>query len=124
MSKTFYFCLYSNTSRNGMSGLRPQVMFNERSELISAASAELARQGECFEDMAGIEWVEDENENLKPAREISDNEQWALTIDKFGDDGRLFQAFEDTEAGRQQFIEAADAYGLRDEAAALVERFA
>ena len=66
-TSTTYFVIYSNTSRNGTAGLRPQVMWTFDETIIEAAAWELNRSGESLEDMAGVEWVEDADGNMKPA---------------------------------------------------------
>jgi hypothetical protein len=120
---TTYYVIYSNTSRYSCVGLRPQVMWTSDKAIIEAAAWEMRRSGESLEDMAGIEWIEDEEGNIRPARELTYNEVLALSIEKLGDDGRLYITFSTDEAGAAAFIEAAEFYGLGDEARAVVEKF-
>ena len=81
------------------------------------------RSGESLEDMAGVEWLEDADGNMQPARELTYAEVLALSIEKLGDDGRLYTTFSTDEVGAAAFIEAAEYYGLDDEARAIVEKF-
>lgn len=122
-TSTTYFAIHSNTSRDSTAGLRPQVMWTFGKTIVEAAARELLRCGESLEDMAGVEWIEDEDGNMQPARELTDDELLALSIDKLGDDGRLYTTFSTDEAGAAAFIEAAGYYGLDDQARAIVEKF-
>lgn len=97
-------------------------MVSERAQWITTASRELKYCGLVFEDLAGIDWVEDEDGNPHPARHLTEDETWYFTVEKLRDDGRLFQAFEDTDEGRRHFVAAADPYGLREAAETLVRR--
>ena len=124
MIQQFVFCVYSNTSHNSATGLQPQLMFGERDMLIDAASSELARVGDDFETLAAAKRVGDDDGVLQAARKVSAEERWALTIEQLGRDGRLFEVFDDTAEGRAKFLDAAEAYGLRVQAASLVKRFA
>jgi hypothetical protein len=82
--------------------------------IIAAAAAELRRNGEALEDMAGIPWIEDEDGNTRPARELTYDEQMALSVEKLGDDGRLFLAFSaDDPESIAAFHEAAEHYGIK-----------
>lgn len=121
--KIYCYCVYSNTSRNSTQGLQPQVMLSDRASLIEAAEAELQRCGQTLEDLAGVAWRGDEVGNSKPERELGADEKFRLAIRKLDDDGRLFEAFDDTEEGRRQFIEAAKFYGRESDARELVARF-
>ena len=122
-TSTTYFVIYSNTSRNSMTGLRPQVMWTFEKTIFEAADQEMTRSGESLEDLAGIEWVEDVDGNIKAARELTLDEALTLNIEKLNDDGRLYTIFSTDEAGAAEFIEAAKYYGLDDEARAIVEKF-
>lgn len=107
--KKYLYVLYSNTSRNSMAGLRPKVTWMSDKDIVEAAAFEMRRSGMSLEDMAGIEWIEGSEQY---ARELDYDEVIALSIEKMGDDGRLFRVFTEPEG----FIEAAQAYGLEDEA--------
>jgi hypothetical protein len=120
---TSYFVIYSNTSRYSTAGLRPQVMWTFDKTIVEAADREMNRSGESLEDMAGIQWIEDADGNMQPARELTYDEVLTLSIKKLGDDGRLFETFSTDEAGAAAFVEAAEYYGLDDEARAIVEKF-
>lgn len=122
-TSTTYFVIYSNTSRNGMAGLRPRVMWTFDKTIIEAAAWEMNRSGESLEEMAGVEWIEDADGNMQPARELTYEEVLALSVEKLGDDGRLYTTFSTDEAGAAAFIEAAEYHGLDDEARAIVEKF-
>ena len=129
MEKTFtrksppYFVLYSNTSRYGKAGLRPRVMLTFDKTIIEAAAREMNRSGESLEDMAGVEWIEDADGSMQPARELTYDEVLALSVEKLDDDGRLYEIFSTDEEGALDFIEAAEHYGLDNEARAIVEKF-
>ncbi len=43
-TSTTYFVIYSNTSRNGMTGLRPQVMWTFDKTIVEAAASEMNLQ--------------------------------------------------------------------------------
>lgn len=122
-TSTTYFVIYSNTSRNGMGGLRPEVMWTFESSIVEAAAWELQRSGESLEDMAGIAWIEDADGNMKPARDLSYDEILAWSVEKLGDDGRVYITFNTDEAGAAEFIEAAEYHSLGDKARAVVENF-
>jgi hypothetical protein len=116
-TSTAYFVIYSNTSRNSTAGLRPQVMWMSSDEIIKAAAAELRRSGEALEDMAGVPLVEDADGNVQPARALTYDEQVRLSIEKLGDDGRLFLAFRaNSPESIAAFREAAQHYGITIEA--------
>lgn len=120
---TAYFVIYSNTSCNGSVGLRPKVMFTFDNTIVAAADEEMNRSGGSLEDMAGVEWIEDADGNIQPARELTYDEILALSIEKLGDDGRLYRAFKPDEVGAAAFIESAEYHGLGDKARAIVEKF-
>ena len=122
-TSTTYFVLYSNTSRYGMAGLRPQVMWVFDKTIVEAAAFEMNRSGGSLEDMAGIEWIEDADGNMTPARDLTYDEVLALSIAKLGDDGRMYAAFTTDAVGAAAFIEAAEDNGKGDEARAIVEKF-
>ena len=118
-----YFVIYSDTSCNSMAGLRPQVMWTFDNTIVEAAAWEMARRDESLETMAGVEWIEDADGDMQPVRELTYDEVLALSIDKLGDDGRLYTTFSTDEAGAAAFIEAAEYYGLDDQARAILEEF-
>jgi hypothetical protein len=91
--------------------------------IVEAAAWEMTRSGESLEDMAGVEWIEDADGNMQPARGLTYDEVLTLSIEKLGDDGRLYRTFRTDEAGAATFIETAEHHGLDDEARAIVERF-
>ena len=122
-ASTTHFVIYSNTSRNSMSGLRPQVMWTFEKNIVEAAASEMNRSGESLEDMAGVEWNEDADGNMQPARKLTCGEVLDLSIKKLGDDGRLYATFSTDEAGAAAFIAAAEYYSLDDQASAIVEKF-
>lgn len=122
-TSTTFFVIYSNTSRNGMAGLRPQVMWTLDKTIVEAAAFEMNRSGESLEDMAGIEWIEDADGNMTPARDLTYDEVLALSIEKLGDDGRMYTTFTTDAVGAATFIEAAEDNGMGDEARAIVEKF-
>lgn len=116
-----YYILYSNTSRNSPAGLRPQAMMAWGSEIINAATFELGMAGSSHEEMAGIGFVKDRWGHIRRARELARAEILDLSIQKLGDDGRLYMAFPATHEGAAAFLQAAEDYGLEVEASALVE---
>lgn len=120
-SNPSYFVLFSKHSRNSVAGLRPDVMCAYGREIIDAAARELARSGESWESMAGIEWAEDADGNMRPARELTDAEVFRLSVDKLGDDGRLYATFGTDAAGAAAFISAAKCHGLEDTARVIVD---
>jgi hypothetical protein len=90
---------------------------------VDAAEQEMSKGSTGFEEMAGIKFVENAAGDLEPERALTETELMEISIEKLGDDGRLFMAFADDEAGRKDFLEMAELYGLSDQAAELVEKF-
>lgn len=117
------YVVYSNSSRNGALGLRPTVMRTLVRTVVEAASCELSRAGQSLEDMVGVEMIEDADGNFQPERELSFDEVVELSIQKLGDDGRLYEVYEDTDEGREAFVEAASEYGLYDKSLSLVDGY-
>ena len=122
-ASTFFYVIFSNTSRNGMAGLRPQVMWTSRAHIIEAAAWELNRRGDSLEDLAGIPWIQDDDDNFVPERELTHEEVLKYSVEKLGDDGRMYDIFATDQDGAEAFIKAAERYGLDDEARAIVEKF-
>jgi hypothetical protein len=91
--------------------------------IVEAAAEELRRCGEALEDLAGIEWVEDEEGNRKPARDLTEEEVLFWSIEKLGDDGRMYEVFPTDERGAEDFVDEARHYGLEKEARDIVEEF-
>lgn len=120
--RTGNYVIYSNTDCSV--GLRPRVTWMSDSDIIDAADAELIHTSITLEDMAGIEWVDDENGNPTPARTLTYDEMLYFSIAALTYDGALFQTFRLTDAGAAEFIAAADDWGLGDEARALVDKCA
>ncbi len=104
-TNTYYFVLYSNTSRCGPGGLKPRVAWTSGVKIISCAAEELARSGESLA------------EGLTPAEEL------ARSAEKLADDGRLYEIYGTDAAGAADFMEAAKAHYLDDKARAIVEDF-
>ena len=119
MKNTTYYVLYSNGSRYA-GGLRPQVSWTDWNRIITAAAYEMAPSGTELEDLAGVEWVEDENGDPRPARELTDAEALDLSIEQLASDGRLYQIWPMTPEGAAAFIEAAESYHVGDQARAEV----
>ncbi|NNM51240.1 MAG: hypothetical protein HKM02_03325 [Pseudomonadales bacterium] len=122
-TSTTFFVIYNNTSRYGVEGLRPRVMWTFDKTIIEAAAFEMNRRGESLENMAGIEWIEDADGNMTPARNLTYDEVLALSIENLGDDGRMYTTFATDAAGASAFIETAEDNGMGDEARAIVEKF-
>jgi hypothetical protein len=118
-----YFVIYSNTSRYSLAGLQPQVGWSYNKKIIEAAALEMNRSGETLEDLAGVEWIEDADGNMQPTRRLTQDEVLDLSIEKLGDDGRLYSTFNTDDAGAAAFIETASRYGLDEQARDLVEEF-
>lgn len=122
-NSTTFFVIYSNTSRNSMYGLRPQVTWAFGKGIVDFAALEMNLSGESLEDLAGIEWIEDADGNMTPARDLAYGEVLALSIEKLGDDGRMYATFTTDALGAAAFIEAAEDNGMSEEAHAIVEKF-
>ena len=122
MKNTTYYVLYSNGSRYA-GGLRPQVSWTDWNRIITAAAYEMAPSGTELEDLAGVEWVEDENGDLNPARELTETEGLNLSIEQLASRGRLYQIWPMTPEGAEAFIETADFYHVGDKARAEVARW-
>jgi len=122
-TSTTYFVIYSNTSRNSTIGLRPKVMWTFDKDIVEAAACELNRSGVSLESIAGIEWIEDADGNITPARDLTDDEVLVLSIATLADDGRMYETFTTDDVGAAAFIKAADDLGIGDEARTIVEEF-
>jgi len=115
----FYFTIYSDSSRYGYRGLRPKVNIISEKDIIDTATEELNHSGESFENLAGIDFIENAEENLIPTRQLSNNEIFVLSIQKLNDDGRLFEIF----LNEQEFIKEAENYNLEDEALNIIKKY-
>lgn len=117
----FFYAIYSNTSRNG-GGLQYEAMLTSRDGIIEAADSELRKSGESLEDLAGIKWIANEEDEDKSGyeREITPEEVLKFSIVKLGDDGRHFEIFNDDEEGIKKFKEAAEGCNLSDRAEKLL----
>lgn len=111
MSTDTFFILGSDTSRHSTQGLSVSAYWHFKDKIIEWAQKELFKAGSSFEELAGIELVEDEDGMLRHQREANESERFNLSVEKLGDDGRLFCVFETTEEGALRFIEAASEYG-------------
>ena len=87
----FFNVTYSNTSRNSVQGLTIRTTEMSDRDIIKAAHAECAKQGEALETLAGIEWVEQTDGNFKPSRVWAEGEELAAAVEKLSDDGRMFE---------------------------------
>lgn len=123
MTNATYYVIYSNTSRNSMAGLRPQVMWTFENTIIEAAAFEMRRGGETLEDMAGVKMIEDADGCFTAERHLTAEEVLSLSIAKLADDGRMYSTFATDAAGAAAFIEAAEDHGKGDEARAIIEKF-
>jgi len=116
---TLYYVLCSHASNSSQGGSKPKVRCYLGREIKGYAAGELQRCGERLEDLAGIEWMEDEDGNVTPARNLTDDEILKWSAEKLSDDGRMWSIFAPNETA--EFVEDATWYGLGDEARALVE---
>lgn len=121
--KSVNFVLYSNTSRNGTQGLKPRVMWNFESETILAALDECNQSGTSLEEFYSIDFIEDDEGNVKPSRELTYDELLEASVYKLGDDGRMYMVFHTDELGTEAFLCAAEKYNLKEEAKEIVNRF-
>jgi hypothetical protein len=117
-----HFVIYSDSSRAGYGGLKPKVMITTTKTMIEAASWELMKSNQCFEDLVGIPMIEIDGD-LEYTRAITDVEVFNLSIEKLGDDGRLYDIYATNKIGAKEFIANADNYGLAEEAKELVKSF-
>lgn len=120
---TFCYVIYSDTSRNSATGLRPGAALLSDRTIVEAAENELTRCGRSFEDLAGVALIENPDGDLVPERELSHEEIFDLSLEKLGDDGRLFIAYGTGPVGAETFLQDAGTYGLGSEARALIEKF-
>ena len=102
-------------------GLRPIVQLMSAENIIKRAVHELRRSGESLEDLAGISWIERDDGSLIPLQELSADEALALSVQKLGDNGRMFRIFTLSQAGGKKFVGAASHYCLNNEAQNLVK---
>lgn len=100
-----YYVLYSRTSRNSTVGLKPQFGKMTDAEIIAVADEQCRRSGTSLESFAGIEIVEDEDGDFRYASKLEGDRRVEVAIEKLGDDGRLFRAYE-----RQQFDHISDRF--------------
>ncbi len=110
-----YFVLFSQTTRNGVRGLRMETACLQEAEIIEIADKECARGSEALEDLAGIDWVEAADGTISPARDWKPGELFATACEKLADDGRAWDVYPDTQEGRADFVAAANALGLGDD---------
>ena len=97
------------------------------SEIIARAEAECRVSGEDLEFLAGFELVGTGKRAgsigvhaLAWSRDWMPGEKFNTSLLKLGDDGRIFKAFDTTDpAQTKDFLEQAEAAGLRYEAEAL-----
>jgi hypothetical protein len=118
---TIYYALASTTSHNSAIGHRPRVMLICESDIIQAAAREARTEGSSIEDSDGVDWVESEDGMFKPARSLTREERLAASVNKLGDDGRIFEIFKTDAKGTAAFIDTADRYGVGDKARSLVD---
>lgn len=90
----FFNVTFSSTSRNSTQGLNIRNSLMSERDIICAAHAECAKQGETLETIAGIDWIEQDDGNFKPARDWAQGEELAIAVEKLGDDGRMFEITE------------------------------
>lgn len=117
-----YFVIRSDTGQYGSTVLRPQIQLATDKGIVAEATWELSRKGKTLEDMAGIPLVEDQNGAMGFERELSYEEDLALSVQKLGDDGRVFRIFPTTEAGAAALIEAAGEYSSLESVARAIVR--
>ena len=98
-------------------------MYSTNKTIIAAAEQELTREGENFETMAGVPWIENEHGDFQPARPLEQSETLALAIEKLGDDGRMYCTYTASLQGAADFIEAASTHGLEEQATAITLGF-
>ena len=122
MENRAYYVLYSNTSRNGMTGLRPAVGWMTEAQIIMSAQNEFMRQGSSLEEFAGMQAIEDVDGNITYPRELTSDEVITLCAEKLSDDGRLFEIFLDAN-GANDFIDAAKRYDMGFDAQVVVDNF-
>ncbi|MBT9165591.1 MAG: hypothetical protein DDT25_00245 [Chloroflexi bacterium] len=101
---------------------RPRVMQAYEHWIIQWAEDELSRSNDSLESMAGVDFIENDDGNIVAARQLTDEEILAFSIERLGDDGRMFITFRTDSAGADDFICTSKHYGLEDEAAALVKK--
>lgn len=114
--QNYYYVIYTDSLRDRVK----KVMWMSEDHIIKSASWELEGSGESFESMAGIKWDEEED---KYERELTDEEYLELSVEKLGDDSRTFKIYAATEAGKEDFIQAARFYGIEDEAKEVIKSF-
>lgn len=122
MSTQELLVIFSTTSRNSTAGLRPRVAIMRERDIVAEAENELARAGRSFEEMAGIDFIGTPDGDIRPQRDLSPDEITALAIEKLGDDGRIFFAFDQTPEGMQAFDEVARLFGIGHDADGLMVR--
>ncbi len=101
---------------------RPKVMQAYEHWIIQWADHELSSSNDSLEIMAGVDFIKNDDGNIVAARQLTDEEILAFSIERLGDDGRMFITFRTDSAGVDDFIGASKHYGLEDEAIALVKK--
>ena len=99
------FVLFSLHSLNGCL-FHPSVTFLSKEEIVARAEDESTKEGDSLESLAGIRWVEDEEDEGRWERELQGDELLSVAIEKLSDDGRLFRCFDLTKEGADDFLES------------------
>jgi hypothetical protein len=90
-------------------------MIKTADEIINAADCELCKRGESLYELAGIKV------NC-PARALTLEEEFELSIRALKHDGRLFHVFKTDSEGEKNFINEARYYRIEDEARGLINK--
>ena len=117
----FYYVIYSMSSRNN-GGLKPKAMFVSGKDIFDAANYELNKSGSNLEDMAGIPMIEIDGD-MEYERYLTEDEILNYSVEKLGDDGRLYEIFKIDENGQAEFLESANYWGIQDKAQIIIEKF-
>lgn len=89
--KQLYNVTFSQTSRNGVHGLREQHAVMSDDDIILAAERDLSRSGYTLESIIGIRDIERPDGTIVPERMATDDELLEAAIARLSSDGRLFQ---------------------------------
>jgi hypothetical protein len=117
----FFYALASSTSAYSCHGLNVNAILISDEDIIKAAFDEACREGVSLESLAGLKAIEHENGYVSYERELTDEDRLRVSIEKLGDDGRLFEVYAANQPDElEKFVRQARHYGIEEDALALM----
>lgn len=117
-----FFVLYSLTSSIDMCGQIPMVGTATEKSIVEKAITELGYRNQTLHEMAGIESIFGADGKMVPARELTATEALDLSIEKLGDNGRIYNTFSTDLSGAADFMDSARRHGVAADALCVVEK--